>query len=344
MATYRVACIGCGVRSEMHLRAYQHIPGVEIVGACDPKEEARRKNAEEFGIRTYAEAGEMIRAEAPDLVHIVTWPDTRVELMTLVSELGVKAATVEKPIATGVADWRALCELEAASATKFAVCHQFRWHADLVRCREALESGALGAVKFLDFSAGMNISGQGTHVLNYGMSLNGNQPVTSVFGAASGAEGMTGGHPGPDTTAGCLTMANGVRALWNNGPTAPKCGDPSTVWQHVRAAAYAERGHVEWQEFGTWRIAAPGGDQCGHFGDGDTWGAGNLRAQAEFHKAMLAWIEDDRAVPGTNLKQSLHEWQVVLALYASSLWRRPVELAEFQPPEDLFDQLAAALA
>jgi hypothetical protein len=36
---------------------------------------------------------------------------------------------VEKPIATGVTDWRALCELERTGGTRFAVNHQLRWHA-----------------------------------------------------------------------------------------------------------------------------------------------------------------------------------------------------------------------
>jgi hypothetical protein len=58
---------------------------------------------------------------------------------------------------------------------------------------------------------------------------------------------------------------------------------------------------------------------------------------------MLDWVEDDAKPAGTNLKQSLHEWEVVLALYASALWRRPVELADFNPPDDLFDQIKRAL-
>jgi len=45
-----------------------------------------------------------------------------------------------------------------------------------------------------------------------------------------------------------------------------------------------------------------------------------------------------------NFKQSLHEWAVVLALYASTVERRPVELAWFDPPEDLFDRLATVLS
>jgi len=48
--------------------------------------------------------------------------------------------------------------------------------------------------------------------------------------------------------------------------------------------------------------------------------------------------------PGTNLARSLHEWLVVLALYASALQRRPVDIAKFDPPDDLFARLGDALA
>jgi len=341
---YRAAVIGCGGRCPAHVKAYERIENAEVVACCDLVAEKRDKRAEEFGIKAYGDAAEMLAAEKPDIVHITTQPTARVDLMTTVSQGRVPLCTVEKPIATGVRDWRSLCELEAKSGTKFAVCHQFRWHENLVRCREALASGKLGEVKFLEFSAGMNISGQGTHILNYGMSLNGDSPVARVFGAAAGASDTGGMHPAPKHTLGYLLFENGVRAMWNNGPTAPVTGDPKTDYQHVRAAAHADKGRVLWEEFGRWEIVGPDGRESGDCGDTDTVRASNQAAQAAFHNAMFTWLGDDAKPAGTNLAQSLHEWKVVLALYAGALWRRPVELADFDPPEDLFEQLLEALA
>ena len=342
MKQYKAAVIGCGGRSNPHIEAYKFIDNADVVACCDPVEERRNERAKEFNIKPYADARDMLETEQPDIVHITTTPNVRLDIMSLVSDCNVPLCTVEKPIATGVADWQALCELEAASSTKFAVCHQFRWQKDFLKCREAITSGKLGAVKFVDISAGMNISGQGTHILNYGMALNGDVPVTRVFGAASGLSEDTV-HPAPATTVGYLTFENGVRALWNNGPTAPKTGDPTTDWQHVRAAAYAENGRVNYEEFGKWEIVSPDGTESGNFGSVGEWWQNNLRAQAAFQNAMFAWLEDDACVPGTNLKQSLHEWKVVLALYASALYRTPIDIADFNPPTDLFTQLIKAL-
>ena len=128
MAECRAAIVGCGGRSGDHIRAYEEIPEASIVACCDI--DARRRDAvsEQFGLRSYGDAGAVIRSESPDVVHLITPPATRVELMSVVAELGVPACTVKKPIATGVADWRTLCELGRASHTRFAVCHQLRWH------------------------------------------------------------------------------------------------------------------------------------------------------------------------------------------------------------------------
>jgi len=343
VAKYTAAVIGCGGRGRAHADAYRLIDRAEVVACADLDPARAEALAKRFGIKPYTDAAEMLDAEKPDLIHITTPPTARANVMTLVSGAGVPACTVEKPIATDASDWRELCGLEAASKTRFAVCHQFRYHEDLTRCREALGSGALGDVRFIEISAGMNICGQGTHVLDYGMSLNGDSPVARVFGAASGTDGLEGYHPAPDSTTGYLVFENGARASWTNGPLAPRFGDPETDWQHVRAAAYADRGRVEWREFGEWVIVGPGATERGDFGGMDAWRAGNARTQAAFHNSMLDWIEDASAVPGTNLAQSLHEWKVVLALYESSVTRAPVDLATFDPQDGIMRRLAEAL-
>ena len=343
MTTYKAAVVGCGGRAPAHIEAYQHLKNAEIVACCARTDPRREALADKYNLTPYDDVAKMIKAEQPDLVHIVTPPNARVPLMTTVSDLGVPLCTVEKPIATQVRDWKQLLDLEANSDTKFGVCHQFRWQPHLVKCQEALKSGKLGSVKFLDFSAGMNISGQGTHILNYGMSFNDNSPVVRVFGAASGTEQSDQVHPAPDSSVGYVTFQNGVRGLWNNGPTAPRTGDPETIWQHVRVAAYAEQGRVSYEEFGRWEIISPAGSESGDFGGMDEWRRNNILAQAGFHQSMIDWHEMETKPSGTNLKQSLHEWSVVLALYLSAVERRPIEMAEFDPPDDLFDRLLRAL-
>jgi hypothetical protein len=54
-------------------------------------------------------------------------------------------------------------------------------------------------------------------------------------------------------------------------------------------------------------------------------------------------LENDGKPVGTNLRRSLDQWNVVLGLYASTLWRKPVDIP-FDPPDDLFEELGRALS
>ena len=324
----------------MHLRAYRPTGRARPVAVCDPDAARREAVATEYGLRAYATAAEMLSIEKPDLVHITTPPSVRTGPMAEVSAAGTPACTVEKPLAIGVTDWKEIGRLSERTGTRFAVCHQFRWHEDLVRCRKALSGGAMGAVRILDLSAGMNIANQGTHILDYGMALNGDTHVVRVFGETGRGTGGDPAHPGPDNCSAVLEFANGARGVWVTGETAPRIGDPATTWQHVRVAAFAERGWVEWQEFGRWTVISPEGSWQGDYGGTpERWEEKNLVAQAAFHDAVFDWMEDPSRVPGTNLAQSLHEWKVVLALYHSSVTGKPVDVASFDPPDDFMERL-----
>ena len=340
---YRCAIIGCGGRARMHALAYQHVQRGKLVACCDHHADKRDAFAHDFGLTAYSDAEDMLRREKPDLVHLVTAPSTRVELMSLVDGLGVPACIVEKPIAFEVRDWNALVALAGTTKTRFGVGAQFRYHPDLTRCREAIQSGALGAVQFIDCSAGGTICDQGVHVLDWAMSLIGDSPAAQVFGAASGADNLTHRmHPSPDTTTAQIVFANGARALWNLGQTAPRVVDDPVYYKHCRVAAYAEQGHVLYEEFGRWEIVSPDGVECGHVDDRG-WAEGNHLAQASLTEGMFDWIEDDGQPVGTYLGRALEQWNAILGLYASAVWRRPVDLP-FEPPDDLWEQLKHALA
>jgi predicted dehydrogenase len=344
MAKYRCVILGCGPRAYWHAKAYKLIARGELVACCDRNSERRTKFAQEFGIPGYADGADMVRKERPDLIHLVTRPSLRVELMRMVHEQGVPACIIEKPIATEVRDWRALVELEATSQTRFGVGAQFRYHPRLTRCREALSSGRLGKVLFLDCSAAGTICDQGVHVIDWAMSLNGDEPVVRVFGTASGSENMSHRvHPSPDTTVAQLVFANDVHGMWNLGHSAPKVLDDDAYYKHCRVAAYAEHGRALYEEFGRWELVSPGGSEAGAVADMEEWAEGNHAAQANLTNAMFDWIEHAEKPVGTNLKRALEQWNVVLGLYASTAYRRPIDIP-FDPPDDLWDRLSESLA
>ena len=340
---YRACILGVGPRAYRHAEAYAKVKRGELVACCNLSNVERRERfAERFGVKAYASLEEMVRHEKPDLVHVVTSPLYRVELLTAVSELGVPACLVEKPIAYQVRDWGQLVALEATSACKIGVGAQIRYHPNLMRCQQVVNSGELGEVLFIDCSARMTICNQGVHVIDWAMSLNGDAPPVRVFGLASGPNDMASpDHPSPDTSSGQLVFANGVRALWNLGHTAPKALDDDAIYKHCRVAAYCERGRTLYEEFNRWQIVRGDALEEGRV-VGDAINDTNDQAQANLTDAMFDWIEDDTRPVGTNLARSLLQWNAILGLYASTVERRPIDLP-FQPSDDLWEQLGKAL-
>ncbi len=337
MTVYRCAILGCGRRAYGHARPYRWVSKANLVACCDLDAERRVKFGAEFGIATYADVVEMIKKEEPDLIHIVTPPMQRVELMTMVHEQKVPACLVEKPIACEVTDWKALCALADKSRTKFGVNHQVRWQQNLVRCGEAVRSGKLGKLLFMDFSAGMNISAQGTHILDWASYLNGGSQVVRIFGAASGVSDWATAHQAPDMTTAQVVFENGVFGVWSNGPTVQRVSDDPAIWKHLRVAAYAEQGRAVFEEMGKWEIISPQGVERGATTSSE-WAQNNDLAQAGLVNAMLDWLDDDRKPCGTQLQAALHQWNAILGLYASVLWHKPVDIP-FNPPDDLFTHL-----
>ncbi len=343
MTKYRSAIIGCGGRAYGHANAYQHIPQGELVACANRSDTTRRqKFAETFGVTGYADAEQMLRTEQPDLVHLVAMPDQWRELMPMVSELGVPACIVEKPIACGAEDWRFLCDLEAQTDTKFGVGKQFRWHPGLVSCRKAVQDGELGSINFLDFSCGMNLTAQGTHIIDWAMSLNNDSPIVRVFGTASGAESLDSDYPAPDTSSCQVLFENGVYGLWNTGFTSPRIMDDDTIYKHCRVAAYGENGHVLFEEFGGWQIVSTQNVEI-HKAMPDECRQNNDLAQARLIQAMFDWSEDDTHPVETNLKLALHQFNAVLGIYASAISHQPIDIP-FDPPDDLDVQFREALS
>jgi predicted dehydrogenase len=343
MPKYRSAIIGCGGRAYGHANAYQLISQGELVACANRSDVARReKFAETFDITGYADAEEMLRTENPDLVHLVTMPDQWRELMPMVSELGVPACLVEKPIACGVEDWRLLCELEARTVTKFGVGKQYRWHPGLINCRRAVQNGELGKIRLLDFSCGMNLSAQGTHIIDWAMSLNDDSPIVRVFGSVSGAESLGSTYPAPDTSSCQVLFENGVYGFWNTGFTSPRIMDDDAIYKHCRVAAYGEIGHVLFEEFGGWKLFSNAKTES-HRTTPDEWRENNDLAQARLTEAMFDWIEDDTCPVETNLKLALHQFNAILGIYASAISHKPIDIP-FDPPANLDSQIREVLS
>ncbi|MER0237419.1 Gfo/Idh/MocA family oxidoreductase [Fulvimarina sp. MAC8] len=157
------ALIGCGFFAQNQLHAWGEIEGAEIVAICDSDPARLEETAQRFGIsRTYADAAELLRAEALDFVDIATTVPSHRPLVELAAEHGVNVIC-QKPFAETMTDARAMVDAVAEAGRVLMVHENFRWQSAVRRVIETVRSGAIGEPFFgrVTFRSGYDVySGQ----------------------------------------------------------------------------------------------------------------------------------------------------------------------------------------
>lgn len=128
MGVYRSLLLGCGPRATEHADVYRDIANMDMVACCDLLPERVSTFQDRYGIaqgfNDYEEALDKIR---PDVVHVVTMPSRRVWEVELAAQYGVKAAIVEKPLATRPSEIKAMEEIHERTGLEIITNCQRRY-------------------------------------------------------------------------------------------------------------------------------------------------------------------------------------------------------------------------
>jgi len=138
----RIGIIGLGRAGSVHLEAWRHVEGSEVVAICDPSPCARRR-ARDLGIRAFIDPHVMLEKADLDAVTIATPPADHAELTIASLERGLHVLC-EKPLA--LTTWDALSMLRTASQKKrqLLLATKFRHVPELQTARDLIGSGELG--------------------------------------------------------------------------------------------------------------------------------------------------------------------------------------------------------
>lgn len=148
----RVAAFGTGFFSTYHYDSWSRIPGVELVGICV---HSNRSRAEDFASRygakgVFTNPEEMLDKTKPDLVDIITTPESHADLVSLAARRGIPIIC-QKPLAPSFEEAQALVETAARSGT-LVVAHEnwrFRpWNRETGRL---IRDGAIGTPYTITF-------------------------------------------------------------------------------------------------------------------------------------------------------------------------------------------------
>jgi UDP-N-acetyl-2-amino-2-deoxyglucuronate dehydrogenase len=145
VAPLRFALVGCGRIAKRHseLLGNRQIAGVELAAVCDIRLERAQAIAKQFGVPAYADMHAMMRAEAIDVVVVLTesgnHADHTVELAPYKRQI-----VVEKPMALTLADADRMIAACDREGIRLFVVKQNRFNVPVVKLREALEAGRFG--------------------------------------------------------------------------------------------------------------------------------------------------------------------------------------------------------
>lgn len=330
-----------GGRAKGLAEAYRHVTRGRLVAVSSRRKDKLETFGSDFGVPArYTDYREMFDQEKPDLVHVNTPPSVRLEIFEAAEAAGVPAVLVEKPLAIQGEDFLAIRALSRSARVKIAVNHQLHFHPRRSLLQRRVRDGAIGHLRFIEASAGMNPAYQGTHALQAIGAFNPGASPVSVFGQVSGAGGLAETprhHYAPDQCTGVIEFDNGVSALLRCGAVAPRVISGGSTNVHKRIAVYGDRGFVHWTMHG-WESRI---DEVYERGE-HAYAEEDILGQAAMTEAMIDWIEDDSAVHPLNIDVSLSDFGVMLAIYESALSRTVVTLP-FAPSPDLVGKLRATL-
>ena len=142
----KVGIIGCGSVSAEHINPLQKISRCKIVGLCDADRMKAEKTADRFGINdVYDDVSKLLYEKNPDVVHILTPPNTHKDLSIQAMEAGCHVL-VEKPMAMNLKEAEEMIRISERCDVVLSICHNFLFESAVMAAKELFTKGAIGRV------------------------------------------------------------------------------------------------------------------------------------------------------------------------------------------------------
>ena len=145
----RVAIIGCGGISELHIRTFQKMPEVAVVAGVDIRPERLKIMKDRFGISDlYGDWKKMLKEVRPDAVSVCTPNSVHAPAVIDAANAGCHVMT-EKPMAMNPAECEKMIAAAEKAKKKLAVGFQYRYHPNTQFLVRARDEGEFGKVMFV---------------------------------------------------------------------------------------------------------------------------------------------------------------------------------------------------
>jgi phthalate 4,5-cis-dihydrodiol dehydrogenase len=144
----RIGVAGLGRAFAVMLPTFLRDPRVELVGAADPRPEARAQFETDFGGKTYESVDALCADPSVEIVYVAS-PHQHHANQARLAALAGKHVLVEKPMALTLADAEAMAEAASRAGVHLIVGHSHSFDAPILQTRRLINSGAFGAVRMI---------------------------------------------------------------------------------------------------------------------------------------------------------------------------------------------------
>ncbi len=311
---YTVAIAGLGKRGKVHADVFHKNGRFKVVGLADVDKE-RYNDAAALCDNPpfFADAAEMLKATKPDVFCFCTPPTVRLPLIKLAVENGVKLVAYEKPMATNMTEAIEIKKLLDAAGVKSVQSHQRKYNIQFKKCKEVVDSGALGKIHTIYGTGTGWMMHLATHIADYVRWFNGGEEAEWAIGTARGTEKLTDNHPSPDYIGGFVQFKNGVRGIIEVGDLAPDVPEVEYWWRKVRFIVQGTEGFAEVHVGGGWRAVTKSRGAEGS--DEGTWDTES--EQVPYIQDIAEWLDGTKVHP-CNGDEAFKDQEIMCALMRSA--------------------------
>ena len=153
MKRLRIGIAGLGRAFALSAPAFRD-PRVEVVAGADPRAEARAKFESEYHGKSYSTVEALCADASVDVVYIATPHELHAQQAVLAASRK-KHILVEKPMALGLEDCRAMIDAARNAGVQLVAGHSHSFDAPISRASELIDGKTYGAVRMitaLDFT------------------------------------------------------------------------------------------------------------------------------------------------------------------------------------------------
>lgn len=152
-APFRLAIVGTGMVSELHMPAALASEMVEVVALIDPTIERAKTLARSYGISPRFAASIDEVADGVDGVVIASPNNTHRPIAVACAKRGIHSL-IEKPLATSVADAEEICRAADEHKVVIAAGYSTRFRNEVVLLKHLLEQNHFGQIRRFHFQEG----------------------------------------------------------------------------------------------------------------------------------------------------------------------------------------------